>query len=83
MARYLTTLGNRLSSLINPIHVVRVGMWFRIKTHLLKSCVRNDVRTTTPIHHQLPLIYDIGVSLSKSNTYEFKFNKKKIVFEPA
>jgi len=60
--RDLTTLGNKLSSLINPIRIVWVEMWFNLET-LLKSCLCNDVRTTTPIHHQfiVLLMYNIGV----------------------
>ena len=58
----LTMLGNKLSSLINSIHVVSVGMWFSLETHLVKSYLGNDIRTTIPIYHQfivLPLMCNI------------------------
>jgi len=61
--RNLTMLGNKLSSLVNLIHVVWVGMWFIPETHLFKSCFGIDVRVTTPIYQliALPLMYNIGL----------------------
>ena len=64
----LTTLGNRFSSLINPIYVVWMGMWFSLETYLLKSCLGNEVRTTTLIYHQfivLPLMCNIDVEYTR------------------
>ena len=66
--RDLTTLGNRLSNFINPIHVVWVKMWFSFETHLLKNCLNNDVRSTIPIYQLiiLSLMCNIGVEHTRS-----------------
>ena len=53
-------LGNRLSSLVYPIHVVWVKMWFSLKTYLLESCLGNYVCITITIYHQFIIHHLMG-----------------------
>ena len=62
--RDLTTLDNSLSSLINPIYIVWVGMWFSLETHFLKSYLGNDVRTTTLIYQLIILLLMCNISVA-------------------
>ena len=62
--RDLITLGNRLSILINSVYIVWVRMCFCPDTHLLKSYLGDNVRTTTSIYHQFiifPRVCNISV----------------------